>query len=61
MVYIFIDESGDLGLRGSKYLVLSALMVEDYSFLDRKIKVEGEKWITFTLILRRLLSTYICP
>ncbi|MDY6866182.1 MAG: DUF3800 domain-containing protein [Halobacteriota archaeon] len=38
MVYIFIDESGDLGLRGSKYLVLSALMVEDYSFLDRKIK-----------------------
>ena len=38
MIYIFIDESGDLGLRGSKYFVLSALMVKDYSFLDRIIK-----------------------
>ncbi|RZB28573.1 MAG: hypothetical protein AEth_02027 [Candidatus Argoarchaeum ethanivorans] len=38
MIYIFIDESGDLGLGGSKYLVLSALIVENYSPLDRMIK-----------------------
>lgn len=38
MIYVFIDESGDLGSRGSKYFVLSALMVKDYSFLDRIIK-----------------------
>ncbi|CAD6494619.1 MAG: hypothetical protein LAKADJCE_00858 [Candidatus Argoarchaeum ethanivorans] len=38
MIYIFIDESGDLGLGGSKYLVLSALIIEDYFPLDRMIK-----------------------
>ena len=38
MIYIFIDESGDLGLGGSKYLVLSALIVEDYFPLYRMIK-----------------------
>ena len=38
MIYIFIDESGDLGLGGSKYLVLSALIVENYFPLDRMIK-----------------------
>ncbi|RLG27292.1 hypothetical protein DRN85_00860 [Methanosarcinales archaeon] len=38
LIYIFIDESGDLGLDGSKYLVLSALIVKDYSSLDRIIK-----------------------
>ena len=38
MIYIFIDESGDLGLNGSKYLILSALIVNDYRPLDRIIK-----------------------
>ncbi len=38
--YIFIDESGDLGLSegSSKYLVLSALIVDNPSVLDRLIK-----------------------
>jgi len=36
--YIFIDESGDLGLNGSKYMILTALMVSDYVPLDRLIK-----------------------
>ncbi|MDD5340453.1 MAG: DUF3800 domain-containing protein [Candidatus ainarchaeum sp.] len=36
--YIYIDESGDLGDRGSKHLVLAALVVEDYKVLDRIIK-----------------------
>ncbi len=36
--YIYIDESGDLGLKGSEYLVLAALLVDDYSCLDRIIK-----------------------
>jgi hypothetical protein len=38
MWFIFIDESGDLGMRGSQYLVLAALFVEDYRPLDRIIK-----------------------
>ena len=38
MTYIFIDESGDMGSGGSKYLVLSALIIEDYSSLGRMIK-----------------------
>ncbi len=36
--YIYIDESGDLGARGSKYLILAALVVNDYARLDRIIK-----------------------
>ena len=36
--YVFIDESGDLGMKGSKYLVLAALIVNDFRFLDRIIK-----------------------
>jgi len=36
--YIYIDESGDLGVKGSKYLVLSALIVENPRELDRVIK-----------------------
>jgi len=36
--YVYIDESGDLGAAGSKYLVLSALVVSDYNCLDRIIK-----------------------
>ena len=36
--FIFIDESGDLGLKGSDYLVLAALLVEDCRPLDRIIK-----------------------
>jgi len=35
---MYIDESGDLGTKGSRYLVLSALIVDDYSKLDRIIK-----------------------
>jgi hypothetical protein len=36
--YMYIDESGDLGMRGSKYMVLSALMVDDPKKLNRIIK-----------------------
>ena len=36
--YVYIDESGDLGAAGSKYLILSALIVFDYAPLDRVIK-----------------------
>lgn len=36
--YIFIDERGDLGLNGLKYMVLTALLVHDCSYLDRIIK-----------------------
>ena len=38
MQYVFIDESGDLGLKGSKYLVLAALIVEDSRKLEKLIK-----------------------
>lgn len=38
MLCIFIDESGDLGLAGSKYLVLAALIVNDPSALERIVK-----------------------
>ncbi len=36
--YIYIDESGDLGEAGSKYMILSALIIEDSKELDRIIK-----------------------
>ncbi len=36
--YVFIDESGDLGMKGSKFLILAALIVNDYAFLNRAIK-----------------------
>jgi len=36
--YMYIDESGDLGGRGSKYMVLAALLVEEPRNLDRIIK-----------------------
>ena len=37
--FVFIDESGDLGLeRGSKFLVLAALFVDDCAPLDRIMK-----------------------
>ena len=36
--YIYIDESGDLGLGGSKYLILSALLIDNPADLDRIIK-----------------------
>lgn len=36
--YMYIDESGDLGIGGSRYLVLSALVVENPTELDRIIK-----------------------
>ena len=36
--YMYIDESGDLGIKGSKYLVLSALLVDKPEYLDRIIK-----------------------
>ncbi|MBI5072663.1 DUF3800 domain-containing protein [Candidatus Woesearchaeota archaeon] len=36
--YMYIDESGDLGIDGSEYLILSALLVENPAVLDRIIK-----------------------
>ena len=36
--YIYIYESGDLGLGGSKYLILSALLIDNPADLDRIIK-----------------------
>ncbi len=36
--HMYIDESGDLGIRGSKYLVLSALLVDEPKDLDRIVK-----------------------
>ena len=36
--YVYIDESGDLGFRGSRYLVLSALLLDNPDSLDRIIK-----------------------
>jgi len=35
---MYIDESGDLGEKGSKYMVLAALLVDDPRNLDRIIK-----------------------
>ena len=36
--HVYIDESGDLGKNGSKFLVLSALIIENPQELDRIIK-----------------------
>ena len=36
--YMYIDESGDLGDLGSKYIVITALLVNDSAPLDRIIK-----------------------
>src|SRR3990167_9332576 len=38
--YMYIDERGDLGFdqKSSKFLVISALMIDDYRELDRIIK-----------------------
>jgi hypothetical protein len=36
--YVYIDESGDLGQKGSKYMVLAALLVDNPAPLDRIIK-----------------------
>jgi hypothetical protein len=36
--YLYIDESGDPGLKGSKYLLIVALQVNDFRPLDRIIK-----------------------
>ena len=36
--YMYIDESGDLGEKGSKYMVLAALLIEEPRILDRIIK-----------------------
>ena len=38
MSYIFIDESGDLGDKGSKYFVLAAILVEDKKVLEKLIR-----------------------
>ena len=38
VTYIYIDESGDLGVRGSRWLILCALLVDDFRPLDRIIK-----------------------
>lgn len=36
--YMYIDESGDLGMSGSKFLILAALMIQEPKMLDRIIK-----------------------
>ena len=36
--YMYLDESGDCGIKGSKYLLLSALLVDNIAHLDRIIK-----------------------
>ena len=38
MSYIFIDESGDLGDKGSKYFIMAAVLVKDSKTLDKLIK-----------------------
>lgn len=38
MRYMFLDESGDLGLKGSNYLVIAALVVKKPKRLDKIIK-----------------------
>ena len=35
---MFLDESGDLGLKGSNYFVIATLVVENPKHLDRIIK-----------------------
>lgn len=35
---MYIDESGDLGLNGSNYLIIVALLIKDFRPLDRIIK-----------------------
>ena len=37
MSYIFIDESGDLGDKGSKYFIIAAIVVKDYRTLENLI------------------------
>ena len=36
--YLYIDESGDLGISGSKYMIISCLLVNNFSEMDRIIK-----------------------
>ncbi|MDO8428195.1 MAG: DUF3800 domain-containing protein [Candidatus Diapherotrites archaeon] len=36
--FVFIDESGDLGINGSNYLILAAVIVTEYKSLDRILK-----------------------
>ncbi len=38
MRFLFIDESGDLGPNGSKYLIIVGLLTKDFKKLDRLIK-----------------------
>ena len=38
LVYLYLDESGDLGNKGSKYLVLAALLITNPSLLTKCIK-----------------------
>ena len=37
-IHIYVDESGDLGMRGSKYFVIAALKTKDPKSLERIIK-----------------------
>ncbi|MBI2542327.1 DUF3800 domain-containing protein [Candidatus Woesearchaeota archaeon] len=36
--YVYIDETGDLGEKGSKYFVITAIWVDNPAFLERIIK-----------------------
>ena len=44
MSYVFIDESGDLGDRGSKYFILAAILVKDSKILYKLIKKARESY-----------------
>lgn len=36
--YVYIDETGDLGKKGSKYFIITAIWVDSPSLFDRLIK-----------------------
>jgi hypothetical protein len=47
--YVFVDESGDLGLRGSKFFSVACVVVEDPKTLSRIIKKARERILKKTL------------
>jgi hypothetical protein len=50
--YVFVDESGDLGLHGSKFFSVACVVVEDSKTLSRIIKKARER------ILKKTLKNY---
>jgi hypothetical protein len=47
--YVFVDESGDLGLHGSKFFSVACVVVEDPKTLSRIIKKARERILKKTL------------